>query len=97
MAGGVMQALAQRSAKLWRKQDQNIQLKENLMYLYLREKIRSLGDDEQQFFRTAYMWRFGKDADVSTDVCQYRLHAIIPPYVQNYVCYLQAREAMEKK
>lgn len=59
------------------------------MYLYLREKIRSLGDDEQRFFRTAYMWRFQKDADVSNDVCQYRLHAIIPKYVEDYVHHLQ--------
>lgn len=62
------------------------------MYLYLREKIRTLGDDEQRFFRTAYMWRFGKDHDCVTDVCQYRLHAIIPKYVADYIHYLQQNE-----
>lgn len=61
------------------------------MYLYLREKIHSLGDDEQTFFRTAYMWRFGKDADVSSDVAQYRLHAVIPKYVEAYVQHLQSK------
>jgi len=47
--------------------------------------------DEQSFFRSAYIWRFGKDTDVSNDVCQYKLHAIVPRYVEEYVANIQQK------
>lgn len=62
------------------------------MYLYLANKIHELGDDEQRFFRAAYMYVFGKDYDCITDVCQYRLHAIVPRYVETYVRHLQSSQ-----
>lgn len=59
------------------------------MLLYLANKIHELGGDIQRFFRTAYMWRFGKDYDCVNDVCQYKLHAIVPKYVQEYIKHIQ--------
>ena len=47
------------------------------------------GNDEHSFFRSAYMWRFGKDLPTDTDALQYRLHAVIPKYVEEYVIHLQ--------
>lgn len=62
------------------------------MFLYLAHKIHEAGGDEQRFFRCAYMWRFGKDYDCVTDVVQYKLHAIVPRYVQDYVRHLQSSQ-----
>lgn len=64
------------------------------MLLYLRHCINQAKADEQSFFRSAYMWRFGKDADVSNDVCQYKLHAIVPKYVEEYVIHIQGKEVI---
>lgn len=41
--------------------------------------------DEQTFFRLAHIYCFGSDANVSTDVAQFKLHAIVPPFVLRYV------------
>lgn len=59
------------------------------MLLYLKAKIAELGTDEHQFFRTAYMWRFGKVLFSDTDALQYRLHAVVPKYVEDYIHHLQ--------
>lgn len=63
--------------------------KEPEMLLALVEVINRKKTDEQTFFRSAYMWAFCKDCDVSNDVAQYKLHAIIPPYVKRYLAHLQ--------
>lgn len=62
------------------------------MLLYLKYAIDRAGSDEQTFFRAAYMWRFGKDANVANDVCQYRLHAIVPRYVEEYIADMQKKQ-----
>lgn len=59
------------------------------MHLYLVETMRQLKVDELTFFRIAHVWAFGTDPDLSTDVCQYRLHALIPKYVETYIKKLQ--------
>lgn len=59
------------------------------MYLYLKEKIRQANDSELLFFQTAYYWRFQKHYDCVNDSIQFRLHAIIPKYVEEYVIHLQ--------
>ena len=41
--------------------------------------------DKQTFFRLAHIYCFGSDANVSTDVAQFKLHAIVPPFVLRYV------------
>lgn len=91
-----MVVFAQKSAILLKRSNLAIRLpnsKEKIMHLYLAETMRSLGKDEQTFFRAAYMWRFGKDYDCVNDVCQYRLHALIPKYVVEYVDNIQKEEA----
>ena len=60
--------------------------------LYIADRISRLGDDKL-FFRTAYMWRFGRDADISRDVLEYRIGGIVPPYIREYVSHLQQTEA----
>lgn len=62
------------------------------MLLYLKAKIAELGTDEHAFFRTAYMWRFGKVLFSDTDAIQYRLHAVVPRYVEDYVHHLQENQ-----
>ena len=55
------------------------------MLLSLCETMARLKVDEQTFFRMAHIWSFGTDPDVSTDVCQFKLHGIVPPYVKRYL------------
>lgn len=73
---------------------ERVQRKGDDMLLYLRYYMNQAMVDEQSFFRSAYMWRFGKDADVSNDVCQYTLHAIVPKYVEEYVIHIQGKEVI---
>lgn len=40
--------------------------------------------DEETFFRTAHFYVLGCDADVTNAVAQFKLHAIVPDYVQTY-------------
>lgn len=61
------------------------------MLLYLAHKIHECGDI-QQFFRSAYMFKFGKDHDCTNDIVQYKLHAIIPPYISDFVAHIQKNE-----
>jgi len=41
--------------------------------------------DEGDFFRLAHIYCFGVDVNTFNDVCQFKLHAIVPPYVLRYV------------
>lgn len=59
------------------------------MHLFLCNKMAQLHVDELTFFRIAHVWAFGTDPDLSTDVAQYKLHALIPRYVVNYLKSLQ--------
>lgn len=55
------------------------------MLLALKEMIRRHSNDDMQFFQMCYMWKFGKFHDCVSDLCQYRLYAVIPVYVQEFV------------
>lgn len=63
--------------------------KGNMMILAVVETIHRLKVDEQTFFRIAHVWSFGTEPDnPTTDLCQWRLHGIVPPYVRKYVSYI---------
>ena len=51
----------------------------------LRQRLSETKTDEQTFFRLAHIYLFGSDPDLSNDVAQYKLHAIIPRYVVRYL------------
>ncbi len=63
------------------------------MLLYLKYLITQSGNDEYAFFRSAYYWKFNKVCNSDTDVVQYRLHAIVPSYVREYVENIQKQRA----
>lgn len=62
------------------------------MQLWLVNQFVSGVSDPKTFFRAAYQWRFGKDADVSTDILTYKIGGIIPAYVQEYVGHIHEKE-----
>lgn len=51
----------------------------------LRQKLDELRVDVYTFFRLAHIYCFGTDPDISTEVAQYTMHAIIPKYVEKYL------------
>ena len=59
------------------------------MLLYLVAIMNRLKVDEQTFFRLAHVWSFGTDPDVSTDVAQFKLNAVVPPYVRKYLQHIK--------
>lgn len=77
--------------------DREFTEKETTMLLYLKEKIKQCGGDELMFFQTAYLYWFDKYNECVADVAQYRLYAVIPPYVYNYVKHLQRAESCNQK
>jgi len=40
--------------------------------------------DEEMFFRLAHIFCFGSDANVTTDVVQFKMNAVVPPYALTY-------------
>lgn len=63
--------------------------KETEMLLYLKEMIRRSGGDDLQFFQSAYIFVFDKFYECVSDVVQYRLHGIVPKYVQTYLEHIK--------
>lgn len=59
------------------------------MLLFLKYLITQTGNDDYSFFRAAYYWKFQKECNSATDVVQYRLHATVPKYVEEYVVHIQ--------
>ena len=57
-------------------------------HAFLKNKLNELRTDEATFFRMAHVFFFGSDPDLSTDVAQFKLHAIIPRYVMRYLDHL---------
>jgi hypothetical protein len=51
----------------------------------LHRKLTELRTDVYTFFRLAHVWSFGTDPDLSNEVAQYRMHAVIPKYVCTYL------------
>ena len=70
----------------------NIDVKGKEMLLYLKETIRQCGNDDMMFFQTAYYWCYQKHHDCVTDICQYKLHAVVPRYVRDYLKSLQDKQ-----
>lgn len=62
------------------------------MLLALKEMIRRHGNDELQFFQEAYFYKFQKHADMWNSVAQYRLHGVIPKFVEEYVKHLEGKD-----
>lgn len=62
------------------------------MQLYIADRISRAEGGPKQFFRSAYIWRFGKDANVEHDVLTYQVGGIVPEYVREYVCNMQQKE-----
>jgi hypothetical protein len=52
-------------------------------------KLNELNLEVWTFFRIAHVHQFGTDPDLSNDVAQYRMHAVIPQYVCAYLRSLQ--------
>lgn len=63
------------------------------MHLTLLLYMQRFRMDELVFFQVAYLWRFKKPLPSTTDVEQYKLHAIIPQYVVDF-CQFLTRENM---
>ena len=40
---------------------------------------------ELEFFQTAFLWRFKKVGNCVDDVCQWRLNAVVPSYITEFV------------
>lgn len=55
------------------------------MELLLAEAVKRSGRSELEFFQEAYLWRFKKIGNCVSDVCQYRLHAVVPSYMKEYL------------
>jgi len=60
------------------------------MILYLVNTLKRLNMNEVTFFRLAHIWAFsGRDPQIHDDVAQFKLHGIIPKYVQRYLHHIQ--------
>lgn len=59
------------------------------MQLYLIATLDRLRVDVEYFFRMAYIWRFGKPANVHEDAVSWRIHGILPDYAVKYLLHLQ--------
>ena len=62
------------------------------MIRYNEELLRAMRKadcDAQTFFRIAHIHQFGSDAVVTTDLEQFKLHAIVPPYVCKYLQHIK--------
>ena len=59
------------------------------MHLFLIQYITTNKIQIQDFFRSAYIWKYAKDRDPWNDVAQYKLHGIIPSYVGDYIKNIQ--------
>lgn len=77
--------------------DREFTEKETTMLLYLKEKIKQCGGDDLQFFQSAYIFIFDKFYECVADIAQYRLHGVIPRYVQDYIKHLQREETCKQK
>ena len=59
------------------------------MQLYLAATLARLQVDMEYFLRLAYIWRFNKTANTSTDAKVWEMHGIVPDYAVKYLQHLQ--------
>jgi hypothetical protein len=64
------------------------------MLLSIHALIEKNKISDTQLFRTAYVWSFGKDANVSGDVLAFRVQGAIPLYVRLYMGYIHSLESL---
>jgi len=57
-------------------------------YEKLRRKLDELRIDVYTFFRVAHVHQFGTDPDMSNQVAQWKMHAVIPKFVCDYLDYI---------
>lgn len=65
------------------------------MLLYLQHLINESHSDCHTFFRAAYYWRFNKMLYTDTDSQEFRLHSVIPKYVEEYVKHIQEKSCIK--
>jgi len=51
----------------------------------LKKALSMSGRTELEFFQIAYLWRFKKVGNCVNDVCQFRLHGIVPTYIKEFL------------
>lgn len=61
------------------------------MLLFYKETVNRLRLTDLEAFETAYVAQFGKQGHVTPDLCQFKLHGVLPIYVINWV------KALERK
>ena len=59
------------------------------MILYLVDTLHRLRTDERAFFKLAHFWCFGTNPDLGNDVMEFKLHGVIPKYVERYLNHLK--------
>lgn len=62
------------------------------MHELLKRKLEETRTEVWTFFRIAHVYYFASDPDISNDVAQYRMHAILPIYVVNYLTMLREQQ-----
>lgn len=62
------------------------------MRLWLADRLLRENITPESFFRSAYIWRFGKIVDISRDVLEYKVAGIVPIYVEAYIQHIQRKE-----
>ena len=62
------------------------------MHLYLVNTMNRLRVGTVTFFRICHVYCYGTDPQLHDAVAQYKLHGVIPPYVERYLRMLQADE-----
>ena len=56
--------------------------------LLLKHALLQTKKSELEFFQEAFLWKFKKIYNCVNDVVQFRLHAIIPRYVAEYLDHI---------
>lgn len=66
--------------------------------LIVTEMVGRYGGD-LMFFQVAYLWKYGKQADVYGDVLAWRVQRAIPQYVHDFVSSIgtQSNDAVVQK
>jgi arginine utilization protein RocB len=83
MAGGLTAGHAPVTANKTRRKN---------VHALFRDKLLELQVTYQEFFRTAYVWKFGKMRDLTCDYASYRLAGTLPRYVIEYLEFLKQGE-----
>ena len=61
------------------------------MILFYRQVVSRLNLTDLEAFETAYVFAFGKQGHVTPDLCEFKLHGILPKYVIKWVKSLERK------